>query len=403
VVLIDSGIAPIKDFEGRISAFYDFTRRGRRTEPYDDFGHGTHIAGLIGASGALSNAELTGVAPGVHFIGLKVLDRTGQGRTSHVIGAIEFAIANKARLRAHVMSLSLGHPIYAPAKDDPLVQAVEKAVDAGFVVVVSAGNDGQNADTGETAYTGITSPGNAPSAITVGAADTRATVGRADDAVARYSSRGPTWFDAFAKPDIVAPGHRLVSNLSPSSYFARQLRRTLDESSSVLGAASRRPFIKALDNIIWGTNDNIVWGTNDNIVWGTSDNIVWGTHEGSFLSLSGSSMAAGVTTGVVANLLEANNGAAASGTPLAPNAVKAILQFSAIPIAGADYLTQGTGEVNAAGAIALARAIDNTAGPGDYWLQTGVTPVSRIGGDLYEWSRSVIWGDDVLTGDLDHS
>ena len=425
VVLIDSGIAPIKDFDGRISAFYDFTRHGKKSEPYDDFGHGTHIAGLIGSSGALSSGELTGVAPGVHFIGLKVLDRKGQGRTSDVIGAIEFAVANKRRLRAHVMNISLGHPIYAPAKHDPLVQAVEKAVAAGFVVVVSAGNIGQNSETGDAGYTGITSPGNAPSAITVGAADTRGTIGR-DDVVAPYSSRGPTWFDAFAKPDVVAPGHRLMSNLSPSSYFAQQLRRLTVKHTSALGATPERALIDnnllgaADDNIVWGTGlfdnivwgtgdniiwgtrlfDNIVWGTGDNIIWGTNDNIVWGTGAGSFFALSGASMAAGVTTGVVATLLEANRTTNVSGTSLAPNAVKALLQFSAIPVEGADSLTQGTGEVSAAGAIELARAINNAAQPGDYWLQSGVAAVSDIGGDLYPWSKSVIWGHDVLTGDL---
>src|SRR5207249_4555484 len=128
------------------------------------FGHGTHIAGLIGSSGVLSNYELQGIAPDVHLVGLKVLDKNGEGRTSDVIAAVEFAIANKKKWHLHVINLSLGHPIFAPAKDDPLVRAVEKAVAAGLVVVTSAGNNGQNSVSGEEGYTGITSPGNAPSA-----------------------------------------------------------------------------------------------------------------------------------------------------------------------------------------------------------------------------------------------
>src|SRR5262249_59079843 len=115
-------------------------------------------------------------------------------------------------LNVEIINLSLGHPIFAPAADDPLVQAVEQASAAGLTVVTAAGNYGQNQKGPGSGYTGITSPGNAPSAITVGAVMTQNTVTRADDVVAPYSSRGPTWFDAFAKPNVVAPGHGLFSD-----------------------------------------------------------------------------------------------------------------------------------------------------------------------------------------------
>ena len=116
-----------------------------------------------------------GVATNVNLIGLKVLDANGQGYTSSVISAIEFAVANRTQLGIDVINLSLGHPILEPSATDPLVQAVEAASRAGIVVVASAGNFGVDPATGQVGYAGITSPGDAPSAITVGAVDINGT------------------------------------------------------------------------------------------------------------------------------------------------------------------------------------------------------------------------------------
>jgi serine protease AprX len=355
VAVIDSGIAPSLDFAGRITAFYDFTRGGMATVPYDDYGHGTHVAGLIGSSGFLSSYQFQGIAPAVNLIGLKVLDREGRGRTSDVIAALEFVTLNRARLNVHIVNLSLGHPIHAPAKDDPLVRAVERASSAGLIVLVSAGNVGLEKKNGDTGYTGITSPGNAPSAITVGAAMHQATVERSDDVVAPYSSRGPSWFDAYAKPDVVAPGHRLLSDTTLNSYLYR----------------------------------------NQPAKRGNADNGL------PVLELSGTSMSTAVTSGVVALLLQQHhqNGFHRQ-KPLTANLVKAMLQFSAVPVAGADYLTQGAGQINAAGALALVRSIDTGERAGRWWLRSGITPVTVIGGETAEWSQRVVWNNVVLTGDL---
>jgi serine protease AprX len=340
VAVIDSGIAPGLDFGTRITAFYDFTYGDIRVAtPSDRYGHGTHVAGL--AAGGY-----VGVAPAARLIGLKVLNAQGQGTTDQVIRAIEFAIANKHVLKIDILNLSLGHPIYESAATDPLVQAVEHASRAGLKVVISVGNFGRNRTTGEIGYAGVASPGNAPSAISVGSVRTFGTVTRADDRIAPYSSRGPSWYDGFAKPDISAPGDDLLSVASLGSTL-----RLLQESRGNVG---------------------------------------------NYMRLSGTSMAAGVVSGMVAVMLQHN-------PHLTPNAVKMVLQYSAIPVKNADgtyadALTQGAGALNANGALALARAINPSAAVGAAWLTASVTPSTLIGGQSYVWAQRMIWGNHIARG-----
>jgi len=116
VAVIDSGIAPLGDFGGRILRFYDFTRGGISVAPYDDNGHGTHVAGLIGSSGLISGYAFQGVAPSVFLTGLKVLDAQGSGSTSDVIAALQYVTANRLSLGVQIVNMSLGHPIYSPAR-----------------------------------------------------------------------------------------------------------------------------------------------------------------------------------------------------------------------------------------------------------------------------------------------
>jgi serine protease AprX len=352
VAVIDSGLEAGPEFGDRIAGFYDFTQDGRAASPSDDYGHGTHVAGLIAGSGDLSSGKrYRGVAPKARLVALKVLDQNGAGNTSDVISAIEFVTANRDRLGVDVINLSLGHPIYEPAATDPLVQAVEAAVRAGIVVVAAGGNHGVSSLTGLPGYAGILSPGNAPSAITVGSVKTVETNTRTDDRVAAYSSRGPTWYDGIAKPDLVAPGHGLVAAAAKSSTLYA---------------------------------DNPALRVGD-----------------SYLRLSGTSMAAGVVSGTVALMIEANR--SAFPAPLAPNAVKAILQYTSLPVRNEqgveyDYLTQGTGSVNTAGAIALAARVDPSVPLGSWWLTTGVDEWTVIDGQIQPWAETVAWGAALSEG-----
>ncbi|HWI17629.1 MAG TPA: S8 family serine peptidase [Vicinamibacterales bacterium] len=349
IAVVDSGIAPMPDLAGRITAFYDFTAGGIPTFPSDQYGHGTHVAGLIAGSGALSAGAYPGIAPEGRLIGLKVLDANGAGYTSDVIAAIEFATDHRASLGIDVINLSLGHPVLESAATDPLVQAVERAAAAGIVVVASAGNFGESRDTFRAGFGGISSPGNAPSALTVGAIRTNATVQRADDVVPSFSSRGPTWFDGNIKPDIVAPGVSLIATSHPGSTLALRAKATTG-----------------------------------------------------YLSLSGTSMASAVAAGVVALMIEANR-LDHGHTRLTPNTVKMLLQYSAVAVGAPSNtaeLIEGAGGINAAGAIGLARAIDPSTQVGGHWLEHGITPATRIAGTLLPWTRRVTWGDRLVVGEV---
>jgi subtilisin family serine protease len=149
----------------------------------DGYGHGTHIAGIIGGKGNASSVGARGIVKGAAVHSVRVLDSHGRGYLSDVIAGLEWVLNNAQSRAIRVANLSLGKAIEQDAADDPLVQAVEALWDAGIVVVVSAGNYGEYGS-----FT-ITSPGNSPKVITVGSADDGDTPGRADDGVASYSSR----------------------------------------------------------------------------------------------------------------------------------------------------------------------------------------------------------------------
>ncbi len=223
VAVIDSGITTTHSaLAGKVVAAVSFVTGDSSTT--DGYGHGTHIAGII--AGSPTAAQLVtsqyqgGIAPGAHLVNVKVLGGNGAGYTSDVIAGIQWTVANRGKYAIKVINLSLGHPQVEPCLTDPLCLAVEKASAAGLVVVASAGNNGKDA-AGKEVFASVTTPGAAPSAITVGALVTWGTVTPADDTIATYSSRGPTRFEAGLKPDLVAPGNKIVSLEAKGSYLAR--------------------------------------------------------------------------------------------------------------------------------------------------------------------------------------
>jgi serine protease AprX len=200
----------------RIVGWADFLNRKNR--PYDDCGHGTHVASILGGNGRDSTTSTStrifrGLAPQVNLIGVKVLDQYGAGRTRTVLAGLQWCIDHKTEYNLRVINLSLGHPPRESFQTDPLCRMVEAAWKAGIVVVCSAGNYGAEG------YGTICSPGTSPYALTVGAMNVKGTDPRSDDVICSFSSRGPTLYDHVLKPDLVAPGNRINATGSWGSYF----------------------------------------------------------------------------------------------------------------------------------------------------------------------------------------
>lgn len=310
VAIVDSGVARSHNdlAPARVAHFADFVRL--RTQAYDGYGHGTHVAGIIAGSGQDSGGARRGIAPGAHLVILKTLDEEGRGYISNAVGAIDYAIQHRAAFNIRVVNLSVAAGVYESYRTDPLALAAARAVDAGIVVVTAAGNLGRGPD-GEPQHGGVTAPGNAPWVLTVGAASHNGTADRADDSVAAFSSLGPSSIDFVEKPDLVAPGMDIASLADP-------------ESTLFL----RRPAAR---------------------VWGTVP-----SDQETYLSLSGTSMAAPVVAGAVAVMLQAN-------PALSPATVKAVLRMTADPLDGASPRAQGAGLLNMRAAVALAASLAGTA------------------------------------------
>jgi serine protease AprX len=227
VAVVDTGIAgDLPDFgrNGQSRVIASAVTNPCAKNSNDQVGHGTHVAGLI-AGNSLNHPRLRklmgrymGVAPKANLISVKVSDDDGDTTVLDVINGLQFVVDHKDDLGIRVVNLSLTSSVAESYKTDPLDAAVEAAWFAGIVVVAASGNDGYVPDAVSYA------PGNDPYVITAGAMDDRGSTSLTDDVLAPWSSRGVTQ-DGFAKPEILAPGMRLVAALAPKSDFEQLCRR----------------------------------------------------------------------------------------------------------------------------------------------------------------------------------
>jgi serine protease AprX len=301
------------------------------------------------------------------------------GTDSAIIAAIERAIALKATYNIRVINLSLGRPVFESYTKDPLCLAAEKAWLAGIVVVASAGNEGRNNALGTNGYATVNSPGNHPLVITVGAMNGKSTDTRADDVMTSYSSKGPTLVDQVVKPDLVAPGNRIVSLMAPGSAMG-----SLSITQKVPYAYYQNTTSKAYST--------------------------------DYYMLSGTSMAAPMVSGAAALLIQKD-------PTLTPNDVKARLMKTASktfpsmtvvadPATGEsftiayDMFTVGAGYVDVwaalndssrvpAGATAASPTAVRDANTGRVGV---VNSTSAVWGDTAVWGSTAVWGATAVWG-----
>jgi serine protease AprX len=386
VAVIDSGVYNHDDLQLPFSAqsriVYSESFVPGDPSTNDAYGHGTHVAGIIAGNGQDSQTgyseQYIGLAPNANIINLRVLDGNGSGSDSQVIAAIGRAIELKDTYNIRVINLSLGRSVYESYTVDPLCQAVEAAWQAGIVVVVAAGNSGRDNSLGTGGYGTIQAPGNDPSVITVGATKTNGTDTRLDDTIASYSSKGPTVIDHVVKPDLVAPGNRIISLQAPGSYLATNYP-ALDIQSPgvcVLGVCSA-------------------------------------DESGQYLRLSGTSMATPVVAGAAALMLQ-------NDPTLTPDTIKARMMKTAwkgfptfswgYDVWGSGYLSQddvftiGAGYLDVDAALSTTELANGSApspvavfDPSTGQASFTNSPSAARGSSVI-WGNSVVWGDSIVWG-----
>jgi len=173
----------------------------------DEYGHGTHVAGIIGGNGNKSSGAHIGIAPRVKLVNVRVNDRQGAGTTADVIAGLQWINDNRVQYNIKVVNISLNSRVQESYHQSALNAAVEILWFNGITVVVSAGNNGADGK--------IYPPANDPFVISVGATNDKGTANRGDDVIASFSARGATE-DGFTKPELVAPGVDIVSLNCPS-------------------------------------------------------------------------------------------------------------------------------------------------------------------------------------------
>jgi serine protease AprX len=362
VAVLDSGVSPVPglDAPGKVVQGPDLSLEANSDTVLgaDTFGHGTHMAGIIGAKDPVDvdaksgtpkaddAAKQLGVAPDAQLLALKLASTDGSTDVSQVIAALDWVSQhrNDNGMNVRVVNLSFGTASLQPYQVDPLAAAAENAWHNGLVVVVSGGNGGPDAE-------GLTDPAIDPYVIAVGSSDPNNKVDgwTKNPTVADYSSRGTVERHV----DLLAPGRSVVGLRNPGSY--------VDVNNP--------------------------------------SGLVAGDGAGRLFRGSGTSQAAAVVSGAAALLLQAY-------PQLSPDQVKAALVATARPVKSADPVDASAGQLNVSAAVSAVRTAVAAKNPAGTLLSARQTfPVADGSGSLEQARGGTNLVDsetgDVLAGEVD--
>lgn len=212
IAILDSGVVRHPDITSNIVAFHDIV--GGRKMPYDDYGHGTHVAGIICGDGRLSGGAYEGVMPSAHIVAVKILDGNGDGASAHLLDALEWVRRNKERYHIRIVNISIGMENHVGSdKRKRMQQAISRLYQEDILVITAAGNNGPGPMT-------LSALGEGDDVIAVGCYDF-GYKGQNGRSCSEYSARGPSSY-SLKKPDLVAPGTDIIS----CSHRYRQGRRS---------------------------------------------------------------------------------------------------------------------------------------------------------------------------------
>ena len=214
VAVVDSGVLKTKDLSKRVRANANFNTKYHGAA--DRYGHGTFVAGVVAGSGSQSGNKYMGVAPRADVLNVRVSDDQGMSTESDVVSALQWVLDNKGKYNIRVVNLSLNSSVAQSYHTSPLGAACEILWFNGIVVVVAAGNNGTAT---------LFPPANDPFVVTVGATDDKGTLSTTDDVVTTFSAYGTTE-SGFAKPDLVAPGTKIIGLLPDNDRLSMSATRS---------------------------------------------------------------------------------------------------------------------------------------------------------------------------------
>lgn len=258
VAIVDSGITDLKqsDFGSRV--LRSVKSNSITMHAADRYGHGTHVAGIVAGSGATSDGKHVGVAPAANLINVKFSDDEGRGSERDLVSALQWIHDNRTKYNIRVANISANVGTTQSYRESAVAAAVEQLWFSGVVVVVSAGNRG-----GE-ACSVCYAPASDPFVITVGAVDDNGTRDLDDDSMKSWSSLGST-LDAHAKPDVVAPGSRIVSYMPLGNLRTSYPEGVVNRSYFRMGGTSMSaPVVSGVVALMLQINPEL---TPDQVKW----------------------------------------------------------------------------------------------------------------------------------------